>query len=111
MATKARKKAKKNAHRSTHHSVAHRSAAKRKSNTTRIIMMAPKKGNSKKRRRSGNPMFFGANVTPMQMGQYVLGGLIGVTINRVVLPMLPAALTASNAFATLSAFGLALIEW
>ena len=108
----ARKAKKKNSHRarSTSTSVARRST-KRKGNTTRIIMMAPKKNKGRRNRRRGNPVFFGANVTPMQMGQYVLGGLIGVTVNRVVLPMLPAALTASNAFATLSAFGLALLEW
>lgn len=113
MAAKARKKSKKNAHRSAHHSVAHRSTAnqKGKRNTTRIIMMSPKKNGGRRKRPRSNPMFFGASVTPMQMGQYVLGGLIGVTVNRVVLPMLPTAMTASNAFATLSAFGLALLEW
>lgn len=107
----AKKAKKKNAHRRrSTTSVARRTNGKRRSNTTRIIMMAPKK-NHRRGKRRGNPVFFGANVTPMQMGQYVLGGLIGVTVNRVVLPMLPSALTASSAFATLSAFGLALLEW
>jgi hypothetical protein len=108
----ARKAKKKNSHRrrSTSTSVA-RQSTKRKGNTTRIIMMAPKKNKGRRNGRRGNPVFFGANVTPIQMGQYVLGGLIGVTVNRVVLPMLPSALTGSNAFATLTAFGLALLEW
>lgn len=111
VAAKAKKKAKRNSPRA-HHSVAHRSAKRSRPNTTRIIMMAPKKnGGRRGRRRSSNPMFFGSMVSPIQMGQYVLGGLIGVTVNRVVLPMLPAALTSSNMFATLTAFGLALVEW
>ncbi len=110
VAAKAKKKAKRNSPRA-HHSVAHRSAKRGKRNTTRIIMMAPKKNGGRRRRRSSNPMFFGSMVSPIQMGQYVLGGLIGVTVNRVVLPMLPAALTQSNTFATLTAFGLALLEW
>ncbi len=109
----ARKAKKKNSHRrrSTPNNGVARRSTKRKGNTTRIIMMAPKKNKGRRNRRRGNPIFFGANVTPVQMGQYVLGGLIGVTVNRVVMPMLPSALTSSNAFATLTAFGLALIEW
>jgi hypothetical protein len=90
-----------------------RSAGGKKNPGTKVVFISPKqnKGGVTHRKKSRNPTFFGSNATPIQMGQYVLGGLIGVTVNRVVLPMLPAALTSSNTFATLSAFGLAALEW
>lgn len=77
----------------------------------RVLFLAPKASNGRKKRRSSNPAFFGANVTPVQVGEYVLGGLVGVTVNRVVLPLLPAPLIQSNIAATISAFGLAALEW
>ena len=85
---------------------------------TKIIVVGKRNGRGRKnggvvghRRRRPNPTFFGASVTPMQMGQYVLGGLVGVTINRVVLPLMPAAVTGSNLAATLTAFAIAGVEW
>lgn len=87
---------------------------KTKNPGTKVVFISPKKntgGYTPRKKGRRNPTFFGSNATPIQMGQYVLGGLIGVTVNRVVLPMLPAALTSSNTFATLSAFGLAALEW
>ena len=111
MAAKARPKSKNKA----------RSAGgKRKNPGTKVVFISPKSNKGRmntggyqvrKNRRRSNPTFFGANVTPLQMGQYILGGLIGVTVNRVALPMMPAALTSSNTFATLTAFGLAALEW
>src|SRR6185369_1756778 len=84
---------------------------------TKIIVVGKRNGRGRKnggvvghRRRRPNPTFFGASVTPMQMGQYVLGGLVGVTINRVVLPLMPAAVTGSNLAATLTAFAIAGVE-
>jgi len=47
----------------------------------------------------------------MKMGQYIAGGLIGVTINRAVLPLLPSNITSNNIFATIAAFVLAVAEW
>lgn len=104
MAAKARPKSKNKA----------RSAGGKKNPGTKVVFISPKSNKGKMnghRPRSRNPTFFGSNITPIQMGQYVLGGLIGVTVNRVALPMMPAALTSSNAFATLTAFGLAALEW
>ena len=63
------------------------------------------------RRGRRNPAFFGTQATPMKMATYLAGGLIGVTINRAVLPMLPASITGNNFFSVLAAFGLALAEW
>jgi len=68
-----------------------------------------KRANRGKRRR--NPAFFGTAATPMKMAEYIAGGLIGVTVNRALLPMLPASVTSNNMFATAAAIALALVEW
>lgn len=75
--------------------------------TRRVIVM--KKAN--RRHKSRNPQFFGTHQTPMKLAEYVAGGLIGVTINRLVMPMLPASVTSNNFFSTIAAFGVALAEW
>jgi len=118
MAAKARRKSKNRARSAGNY----RSRTKRRNVGTKVIFMTPKSKNRKRRngrrrtvkinhRRGRNPTFFGSNASPMQMGQYILGGLIGVTVNRIVLPMLPSNITSSNTFSTLSAFGLAALEW
>ena len=73
----------------------------------------PRKAPVSHARRKGkrNPSFFGSAATPMKMAEYIAGGLIGVTINRAVLPMLPTSVTSNTFFSTIAAFGLALVEW
>lgn len=56
-------------------------------------------------------MFFGSHASPVQVAQYMLGGLLGMGVNTIVLPLLPKPFTNSNLTATLSAFGLAFAEW
>lgn len=116
MAAKANKKKKRTASRSNKASrrSAPRQNHRRRSRPnpgTRVIVMAPKKNKGVARRRRSNPSFFGSSISPVQVGQYVLGGLIGVTLNRIALPMLPATITSSNMFATVAAFGIAAAEW
>ena len=113
VAVKAKKKSKNRSH--THRRPPQRPSAhnrrRGKGNPgTRVVVIAPK---SKNVRRNGrkNPTFFGQSVSVAKMGEYIAGGLIGVTINRVVLPLLPAQVTSNNIFATVAAFALALAEW
>jgi hypothetical protein len=54
---------------------------------------------------------FGANVPVTKLAEYVAGGLIGVAINKAILPMLPATLTSNNFAATATAVALAIAEW
>ena len=56
-------------------------------------------------------MFFGSMTTIPKLAAYVAGGLIGVTVNRAVLPLLPDAITSSNLWSSLAAFGIAAAEW
>lgn len=110
MAVKAKKR-KKTVFRAT--SKARSSNRKRnraKNHRTRTVIVMPK-SNVGRRKGKRNPAFFGSNASPMKLAEYVAGGLIGVTINRVVLPMLPASVTNNNFFSTLAAFGIALAEW
>jgi hypothetical protein len=46
-----------------------------------------------------------------KLGEYIAGGLIGVTINKAVLPMLPSTVTSSNIFASIAAVAIAIAEW
>lgn len=73
-----------------------------------VVFKAPNNG---RRKKSRNPMFFGTMASPIQIGQYVLSATLGLTVNRVAMPLLPQALIGSNVAATLSAFGLAALEW
>lgn len=115
MAAKAQKKRKKTGGaRST--SSARRRTGKSSNPATKIVVIGPRSKSNKGKgghrpRGSRNPHFFGQNITPMQMGQYILGGLIGVTVNRVVLPLLPQQLIGTNIGASLTAFALAAGEW
>ena len=88
---------------------------RRRNPSTRVIVMPrsnrKRRSNRPKGKARRNPAFFGAAVTPMKMAQYIAGGLIGVTINRAVIPMLPATITSNNFFATAAAFAIALAEW
>lgn len=79
---------------------------------TKVIVIGPKqnKGARNHRRRS-NPSFFGSSVTPIQMAQYVGAGIIGLTVNRVALPMLPDFARSSNIAVSVSAVVLAAAEW
>lgn len=87
---------------------------------TKVIVIGPKQASNRKKPKSNphrprrNPDFFGSNIKPIQIGQYVLGGLVGVTVNRLLLPIVAQAvptLASNNALATLTAFGVAALEW
>ena len=92
-----------------------RRVASRNPHRSRTVVIFPKANRGRRNRggarRRSNPHFFGANVTAMKMAEYIAGGLIGMTVNAAVVPMLPDAVTSSNLFATLAAFGIALVEW
>lgn len=110
MAVKAKKR-KKTVFRAT--SKARSSNRKRnraKNHRSRTVIVMPK-SNVGRRKGKRNPAFFGSNASPMKLAEYVAGGLIGVTINRVAQTMLPASVTGNNFFSTLAAFGIALAEW
>lgn len=114
MAKKARPK-KRGAFRQAHRATANARRAKRKNPQTRVIVVGGKQNRRGKvmnfRPRKKNPTFFGSNVNAMQIAEYIAGGLIGVTINRAILPMLPAAVTQNNLAATAAAFAIAAAEW
>lgn len=65
----------------------------------------------RRNRRRRNPHFFGSQVSFAKMGEYIAGGLIGVTFNKAVLPMLPATITSSNMFSSVAAVAIAIAEW
>jgi hypothetical protein len=114
---KAKRKYKKSVHRAT--SNARRSSKKRATANPHRPRTKPRRYSKSRKnpvshaRRKGrrNPSFFGAQATPIKMAEYIAGGLIGVTINRAILPMLPASVTSNTFFSTLAAFGIALLEW
>lgn len=82
-----------------------KSVAKRNSPT---FVMMPQKNRKKGKR---NPVFFGTSVSPAKMAMLVGGGLVGVAVNRMVLPMLPATVTGNNIAATAAAVAIAAAEW
>lgn len=92
-----KKHSKHKVHRATHHLAHH------KKNPARSAI-----GMHKKRH---NPVFFGTHQTPFKMAELIAGGLIGVTVNRLVMPMLPSSVTSNNFFSTIAAFAVALGEW
>lgn len=63
------------------------------------------------RRRSHNPQFFGSHITPVRLGEYVLAGLVGVTVNRAIVAALPSVITSNNLYATLAALAIAVGQW
>lgn len=109
----ARRKKSRNTRRAVRRSAAprsnHRRRTKKRNPGTRIIVMRPK--SNRRRRSSKNPMFFGSNVKAVKMAEYIAAGLVGLAVNKAVLPMLPQSLTGSNMMATLSSLGIALAEW
>ena len=91
----------------------HRKAHRRRSNPTKIVMISPRrnKGRSHRPKSRRNPHFFGQMASPMKLAEYIAGGLIGVTINRALIPMLPASITSNSIFAVGAAVVIALAEW
>ena len=49
------------------------------------------------RRRRRNPTLFGSQVTSMELGKSLVGGLVGVAVAKLIPPMLPGGLTSSPA--------------
>lgn len=92
----------------------HRPRSKASNSKTRVIVIGgtKKKANSGRRRnRRRNPLFFGNTVSAVKIAEYVAGGLIGVAVNRAILPLLPSAITNSNLGATFAALAIAAAEW
>lgn len=111
----AKKKAK-NAKRATNRSHHHRKHTKRSNAGTKIVVIRPstankKKANAGRYKAKRNPTFFGQQVNPVKLAEYVAGGLIGVTVNKAVMPMLPASMTSNNLAATAAALAIAAAEW
>lgn len=71
--------------------------ATRRRNSTRVSVVSSRK-NSRRRR---NPVLFGQHMRPVELGKTVLGGLIGVTVAKLIPPMLPGSLTSSPALRVL----------
>lgn len=96
----------------SHHRAAHNRHHKRRHNEPRVVVISPRHNKHRGHRaHRKNPHFFGQQATPAKMAEYIAGGLIGVTVNRAVLPMLPAAVTGNNLFAVIAAVGIAFAEW
>ena len=104
-----------NARRRTYRANPHHRRRSRRNPGTRVIVMGPR--HNRRRNRSHrpkgrrNPAFFGTTTSIPKLAEYIAGGLIGVTINRAVLPMLPAAVTSNNLFAVGAAIAIAVAEW
>lgn len=81
------------------------STKRRASNPTRVIITAPKKKanmHSAPRVASAkNPVIFGQNMKPVQLGKALAGSLIGVMICKLVPPMLPETIVGNQALRVL----------
>src|SRR5579871_3495451 len=89
-----------------------RPSHRRRSNPgTRVVVVAPRRNKGGHRRARKNPHFFGSNVNVVKLAEYVVGGLVGVTVNRIGLTMLPSTLTSGNFGAGIAALALAGAEW
>jgi len=89
-----------------------KNGARRSSVTKRpATRMYKMKNKGHRRRGRKNPAFFGATVSPVRLGEYVLAGLIGVTVNRAILAALPATVTANNMYATIAALAIGVAQW
>lgn len=115
---KKRRRATSNARRrSTRKTTSNHRRRRTRNPSQRVVVMGPRanrrRRNTHRPRRKGtrNPQFFGAHVTPMKMTEYIAGGLIGLVINKALLPMLPASITGNNLFAVGAAIVLAVAEW
>lgn len=58
-------------------------------------------------RRASNPNLFGATVSGGKLAQAVVGGLVGVTATKVIVPALPMQLTSTPLMRSLSSVGVA----
>lgn len=78
---------------------------RRASNPTRVIVTAPKKANSHHAPRAiataKNPVIFGTQMRPVQLGKALAGSLVGVMICKLVPPMLPTQITSNSALQVL----------
>lgn len=78
---------------------------------THSVKMMKRNAAHHHRRRKHNPQFFGGHVTPVRVGEYVIAGLIGVTVNRAIIAALPSSITSSNLYATGAAIAIAIGQW
>ena len=111
------KKRAKNAKRATnkrHHAHKHHKKANAGGKVIVIRTGTPNRKKSNAGRytvKRSNPTFFGQKINAVKLAEYVAGGLIGVTVNKAVMPMLPATFTQNNLAATASALAVAAAEW
>lgn len=112
MATAAKKKKSsgKSQHRASNKSAGWAGGKSVATRNNKLVVITPAQ-NHKKRPKKRNPEFFGTHASGPQIAEYVAGGLIGVTVNRLVLPILPASITGNNLAATAAAVAIALAEW
>jgi hypothetical protein len=68
------------------------SRRKVRSNPTRITVRVPK---GHRRRARSNPQFFGRQMKIAEVAKVVAGGLVGLGVTKMVVPMLPSTLTAN----------------
>jgi hypothetical protein len=85
-----------------------RRISNKRRNSPRVVVIHPR---SNRRRNRRNPYMFGSNVPITKLAEYIAGGLIGVAINKAILPMLPATLTSNNFAATATSIVIAIAEW
>jgi hypothetical protein len=90
--------------------VMNRSQKMNRRNPPRVVVIHPR-SNRRKSNRRRNPYMFGGNVPVTKLAEYIAGGLIGVAVNKAILPMLPATLTSNNFAATATAVVIAIAEW
>lgn len=75
-----------------------------------IAVSLKKKGGSKKHRpRSANPTLFGKTMSNTDILTALFGGLLGVTVTKLVPPMLPAEFLSSNAARVLASGAVAVL--
>jgi hypothetical protein len=70
-----------------------------------------KRAKNHRRRTKRNPQFFGTHTTPVRVAEYVIAGLVGVTVNRAILAALPASITSNNLYATGAALAIGVAQW
>lgn len=90
---------------------AKRNGARRK---TSVVKRHHTKARSNHRPRTKgrrNPAFFGSNVSPVKMAEYLAAGLVGATINRAIVAALPSSITSNNIFATLASAAIGVAQW
>ena len=77
----------------TRRAVANSRGIRRRSrkNPTRMMLVRPRR-----HRQARNPMFFGRSMRAGEVAKVVAGGLVGLGVTKLVVPMLPSALTTNN---------------